>query len=237
MKLIRILAALAFLGCGQAQAAVLLDACSLHSAGASGTSNSNHTVGPALTNGILTVVAIVTSNNTITPTTVIWDNGGTNQSMTAVPGSPAVNGNESVYGFYLLNPTAGNKQLVMSWTGGGNADTQICSWQNASGVANFNSANGGAPQTVAITAGANDMVHGGFSSSVNHTSTGVTQIDIDITGSQWSVAWQRATGPNPTLQANPGGATSLSAGFSITATGGGGPTCNGGLMLRGAGGC
>jgi hypothetical protein len=238
----RILAVL-LLGCSQAFAAVTLDSCSTGGVGSggSGTSitNINQTVGAGLTNGILTVFLVVGSNSTPpTGMTAVWDNGGTNQSMTAVPGSPAINGNESIFAFSLLNPTSGNKNLTLTWTGSiGGALTQACSFQGASGVANFNSANGGVPQTVAITAGSNDMAFAAFSSTANFTSTAPTQVNFDNSQSQWAIGWARASGPNPTLTGNPGHATSLSAGFSITAFGGGGgPTC-GNIALRGAGVC
>jgi hypothetical protein len=241
LNLIRILAFL-ILGCSQAFGAVTFDSCSTGGAGSSvsGTSgvNSNMTVSAGLTNGIL-VFSVVIGSNVAPPTgmTATWDSGGTNQSMTAVPGSPAINGNESHFAFYLLNPIAGNKILAATWTGAISAVTQACSFQGASGVANFTSANGGTPQTVIVTAGANDMAFGAFSSTSNFSTTAPTQVNIDNTQSQWAIAWARASGPNPTLTGNPGNATALSAGFSITAFGGGGPTCNGGLSARGAGVC
>jgi hypothetical protein len=241
LNLTRILAFL-ILGCSQAFAAVTLDSCSTGGVGSGGSgttvTNLNTTVGAGLTNGIL-IFTVVIGSNSAPPTgmTAVWDSGGTNQSMTAVPGSPAINGNESIFAFYLLNPTAGNKNLVVSWTSSVAVLTQACSFQGASGVANFNSANGGVPQTVAITAGSNDMAFAAFSSTANFSSTAPTQINIDNSQSQWAIAWARASGPNPTLTGNPGHATSLSAGFSITAFGGGGGPVCGGIALRGAGPC
>jgi hypothetical protein len=236
-KFIRIFAFL-ILGCSQAFAAVTFDACGTNSSNVSPLTSNNQTVGAGLTNGILTVILVMGTSTTppVTFTSVQWDTLGTPQNMTVVPGFPFSTGNQSIYAFYLLNPHAGNLRFAAIWTGGGTLDAQLCSFQGASGVANANSTIvGGAPQTVAITAGANDMVFGGFSSTSNFTSTGATQVNIDNTQAQWAIAWQRASGPNPTLTGNPG--PGLSAGFSITASGGGGPACNGGLLLRGAGGC
>lgn len=196
---------------------VAFDACGIHGTG-SGVSFSytNLTVGAGLTNGILTVILVVGSNSTPpTGMSMTWDTTGSPQSLTAVPGSPAINGNQSIFAFYLLNPHAGNNTLTGSWTGSVVPSLVACSFQGASGVANFNSSTGGTPQQVAITAGASDAAFGAFSSPTNFSSTGAIQIDLDLTEPQWAIAWQRASGPNPTLTGNPGNATSLSAGFAI----------------------
>lgn len=194
---------------------VALDSCSTHSSSGTPLADINHTVGPALVGGILTVNVVMGSNVTASIVAAVWDLAGANQLMTAVPGSPAVNGTQQIFSFYLLNPTAGNKILSITWLGGGVMSDVACSYQGASGVANFTSTNGGTPQLLPVTAGSNAKVFGAFSSNSNFTSTGATQIDIDNSQPQWAIAWQRASGPNPTLQGNPGDATSLSAGFAI----------------------
>jgi hypothetical protein len=242
LNLVRILAFL-ILGCSQSFGQVVLDSCSTVTHGAAAASTVAHnsqTVGAALTNGILTVILVVGNNASPAPTamTAQWDNLGTPQAMTAVAGTPVASGTQKIFAFYLLNPTAGNKQLVASWTNNAEMLVQTCSFQGASGVANFNSSTGGTPQTVAITAGANDMAFAGFSSTSNFISTAPTQINLDNTATMWAVGWARASGSNPTLSGSPGNATSLTAGFSITSSGGGGgPTCSGGMAARGAGVC
>lgn len=218
-----------------ANAAVAIDNCStlFHSAtGQTSIADTNHTVGAGLTNGALTVIVVAGSNAApFTVATANWDNLGTPQAMFQLAGSPATNGNQAVYAFGLLNPTAGNKTLSITWNTVSEVMVQTCSWSgvdqtsNAIAFKNFVSSINTNPDSVVSTAGANDAVFAGFSSVANFTSTAAIQLAIDNTASAWAAAFQRASGPNPTMTATPGG-TALAAAFTITASaGGGGGTC------------
>lgn len=69
--------------------------------------------------------------NTVTSPAVIWDQGGTNQSMTAIISHASANGQFTCL-FGLIAPTAGLKAVRVTWTGtAGQAMIQGVSWTGA----------------------------------------------------------------------------------------------------------
>lgn len=147
---------------------------------------SNLTVGAALSNGAL-AAAICWANNAVPGTiTAKWDNAGTPQTMTLIASTTVSEANSDttlqLYG--LLAPTAGNKQLVISWTGGSfEAHAAAISFsgvdQTSVAVAfpHGNTATGDtATATVAITSATGNMVVSAFgqNSSTWGTISGTT---------------------------------------------------------------
>lgn len=76
-----------------------------------GLTSENYT-GITVTSAANALVATLVTASTVTSATATWDSGGTNQAMDLV-GS---NGSK-VFIFALMNPTAGNKTLAMTWSG------------------------------------------------------------------------------------------------------------------------
>lgn len=220
-----------------AQAAVTIDGtCDGATFGASPESHAGHTVGAGLTGGILVAAVIVGSNTAVSAVAVNWDSGGTPQAMTSLV---SVNsGTAQVYLFGLRNPTAGNKTITATWTGGGTALIHVCSFQGADvtndgtsfPVASRVSATNLAPISVAVSSATGNIVWAGFSSVANFTSTsgvigaGGCTGSCDNTGAQWATAYDywNTTGASTTVSASPGsGTTSAVGAFEIAQTGGG----------------
>lgn len=133
---------------------------------------SNMTIGASLTNGALSVMVMcsITAGALPPGLTVTWDSGGTNQNCTQVVGTVIADSGPpcgaAMYG--RLNPTSGNKSLVLAWTGGGSFEVHACAIsftgvdQTSPAVAfphgAHNNANGASPATVTITSAAGNMV-------------------------------------------------------------------------------
>ena len=95
---------------------------------------------------------------TVSGVTATWDSGGTNQAMYNIGSVNQSGGNPSIMAFGLPNPTPGNKNLLISWTG-----TAICT---AIGVAYQGMNQGGG--TSSFT---NFLTSGGTSSGPTISST------------------------------------------------------------------
>jgi len=134
--------------------------------------------------------------------TLTWDSGGTNQALTQISGTLAANGPSSavaaVYG--LLNPTSGNKNLVISWTGNNEMHASAASFtgvdQTSIAVAfpNGNSHSvstaGASPCTVTVTSATGNMTIAGHaqSSFVWTTLSGTTIATDAVAGPNLGVA-------------------------------------------------
>jgi hypothetical protein len=101
---------------------------------------SNITVGGSAT----ALLAVVNGNNNLASLTVVWDAGGTNQTMTQIGTASITSGFVWIFG--LLNPIAGAKTLTASWTGALTAILDAISFTGtatdtiANAFQNFNSA-------------------------------------------------------------------------------------------------
>lgn len=121
MRLISILALLLAL-CLPAAAVVAVDGTTAVQTNVNGVTTmtiSNLTVGSGANRALIVHIGFV-SAALPAGLTVTWDSGGSNQTMTAIPGTNSgTNGalTQSVVLYGLLNPTSGNKNLVVSWTG------------------------------------------------------------------------------------------------------------------------
>lgn len=66
-----------------------------------------------VTAGSSCLIAMLTTNNTITSPSLNWDNAGTPQAMTS---AGSIQNTVRDQMFYLVNPTSGNKTLRATWT-------------------------------------------------------------------------------------------------------------------------
>lgn len=82
----------------------------------------NHTVGAALSSGAL-IGMIHLSSATLTGMTCQWDATGTPQTMAQLIYQTSGSGSVAIFG--LVAPTAGNKTMRFSFTGGGGSDVGI----------------------------------------------------------------------------------------------------------------
>ena len=131
---------------------------------------SNMTVGSGANSALLCLVWFSGTDALPAGLTVVWDNGGTNQSMTQVVstnfGDSNINAGGAIFG--LVAPTSGNKTLKITWTG--NQEVHACAvsftgvnqtggaTSFAHGNTNTASANTG---TITVTSATGNMVVAG----------------------------------------------------------------------------
>jgi hypothetical protein len=196
---------------------------------------SNMTVG-SISNGALLLLLNNGDGATGFPSglTATWDSGGTNQSMTQVPGtlvSSGYGGTSALYG--VLAPTSGNKSLVVSWTGNHEMHAQCISFSGVDqtsvavafphGTVNSGTAN---PATVTVTtANGNAVVAGHTQSAGFWQSTNNNTIDLDNTGPNtgWAGNYVLSSGATATMTATIGASSQFdSIGTDILAAAAGG---------------
>lgn len=197
---------------------------------------SNLTVGAALSNGAMAVLIEWVNASLPAGITVVWDNGGTNQSMTAIPGASTASGANSVavaaYG--LLAPTAGNKNLVISWTGNLEAHAVAISFSGVDqtsvavafphGAFILKTVSTAGPVSVTITSAIGNMVVAGFEQDAAVWGTiDPTVLASSTVGPSHGVAFDYTNGANSvTLNAAFSGTAAWTAwGFDVLAAGGG----------------
>jgi hypothetical protein len=129
-----------------------------------------------------------------TGVTATWDSGGTNQSMTQVPGTQVADGSSSVSAaiYAVVAPTSGNKSLVVSWTGSLEVHAMAISFTgvNQTSVATAfphgakNSGNSAGPATITITSATGNLVIAGDSQGAGSFGavSGTTIAKDDTTG-------------------------------------------------------
>lgn len=188
----------------------------------------NLTVGAGLTNSVLLVKIL--AQDAASPTSVVWDQGGTNQACTLISKLAGTNLNAgfSQYLYGRIAPTAGNKTLRTTWASAPGAfAVQAESWQGANqtsvaaaftnvatGEGNFGSP---ANPTVTVTSAAGNGVSAFFfnqdqidGTAINFSAVNNTSIFIDN-------AWYLGLGSSASNRAS--GAASVA--MSGTITGGG----------------
>lgn len=240
-----VLLALAFVlaSCLPARAAVTFDAnatapCGSATVAVTNINCSTLTVGTGANRAL---VCLIIWNGATSAITLTWDNGGTNQTMTAITNGSATNGAKvSLYG--LVAPTSGAKQLRATWTTLRVVEVNCVSYAGADqtgGNTTFpNGANATGTSTTAsvtITSAVGDAVvavHGTNGACTCFTAVNQTQLFIDNTNVD--SAANRAAGAasvalTATLSAS---AAWASAGTSIKAF-----PCTPSLTLLGVGRC
>lgn len=167
--------------------------------------NSNLTITAGLTNSILVAWACFGAVTLPTISQFQWDKLGTPQNLTAVPSATAAGSGGSCVIYALRAPTAGNKQLSLTWTSGASLVYLACASfqgvdQTSIAVACPNGRGGtgssASASTGAITSAAADMVVGAFITNVagNINSVSGTSVFIDNTGSTNDGAASRNAG-------------------------------------------
>lgn len=149
----------------------------------------NQTITGGLTNPALVVILTQSNTSPVTGLTLIWDAGGTNQSMTLLAHQPL--GIAETYIFGLLNPTSGNKTLAVSWTNASQFIIGSISLSHVSAFANPTS-NTGTSTTATnntVTSQINDLVINGWSTpQVFTTVYSGTAIYTNNGGNAWDGA-------------------------------------------------
>src|SRR5256712_3870456 len=135
------------------------------------------TAGPGW-NCLLMVGISATTSTLPTITSVTWDQGGTNQALSQVVGSPQVGTNTKVWIYSLLNPTAtGSKTLRVSFTGGGTVVVGVTSFSGVhptTPLGTFAGANGnGVTASVNVTSASREVVFDTVAVDVQATSLSV----------------------------------------------------------------
>lgn len=161
---------------------------STHTAGGTGAqslNNTNLTVGAGAT-GLLVAVAFNTINVFPSSVAVHWDSTGTNQLMTLISDNSSGNFNGNIHFYGLVNPTAGNKTLHLTWSSTAAVPVVLDAISFSGGVttsvaaAFINQASTADPGTGASTTptlsltGASGNISVCFYDDVNSTSTNLT---------------------------------------------------------------
>lgn len=242
-----LLLALAFVlaSCLPARAAVVFDA----NATASCTANavtaincSNLTVGTGTNRALVCV--IVWSGLVSTPA-LTWDNGATNQAMTAITNATAANGTSvSVQMYGRVAPTSGAKQLRATWTTARDVYVNCTSWTSVNqtggtttfphGIGGTGTGTTGQGVTVTIAAGNATMGVFGTASAVTISSVNNTQTFLNNAAANIDGAGNRAAGATTVAMTATysGSAVWAAAGCDILAA-----PCAPSLTLLGVGRC
>lgn len=160
--------------------------------GATSLTISNLTVGAGSNRAVFAIVSWATSTAP-TGVTAVWDNGGTNQSMSLVPGTNGSTGVSTIATsiYELPAPTSGNKSLKISWTGSFEAHAAAISFTGVdqttpgqNGAAVLKTTVTASPCSVPITSATGDMAIAGFIEQVSSwgTISGTTIAKDDTTG-------------------------------------------------------
>lgn len=197
---------------------------------------SNLTVGSG-SNRAMAVLIYWATGTVPSGITATWDSGGTNQAMTLIAGTNAGAGgaaNESTSAYGLIAPTAGNKSLVISWTGNQEAHATAISFTGVDqtsvavafphGTTNIKTVSTAQPNTVTITSATGNMVVAGHEQDVGAYGaiSNTTLAKDDTTGPGIGVAFNYASGASSVTMtaAFTGSAVWGSFGFDVLAAGG-----------------
>lgn len=129
------------------------------------------------------VLTINFGSSTVSGVTAVWDSGGSNQAMTQIVIRQSAQASSVIFG--LRNPTAGNKTLLISWTGSSELYVAAVSFagvnQTSDGAAFPHSNSGINAQTIAITSANGNKVVGCQASGSSQGNTTGTQLYNDHT--------------------------------------------------------
>jgi hypothetical protein len=186
------------------------------------------------------LIAILHTQGTITPTAVVWDQGGTNQAMTLGLTSNAVANETRIY--YLVNPALGNLALRATWTTGRLATLGVVAFSGADqstciNVANnaTNSGSSVADPSIVVTSTATGATVGAVTNNVNNTAT--TAGTSIYRSTAFAAAYVLANPGNTHSWTASASGTWTTAGVHILAAGAA-PTCRPSTrLLLGVGGC
>lgn len=163
------------------------------------------TVGSGANRGLV-VAFQIDGTTALSGQTVVWDNGGTNQSMTLIGSEPTTGAGGIVYFYGLVAPTSGAKTLTVTWSSpsveiniyavsftGVNQAGSTSSFQ----FVGANNGNSTAMTTTAITSATGDYVVGAFLSASTAAISAVSNTAVPaIDNAQGSIntAANRVTG-------------------------------------------
>lgn len=146
----------------------------------------------------LLVTLVLGASATTSAWSATWDNGGTNQAMTVIKSLvTSTSGIATAVIFGLLNPTAGNKTLALSWTGSQFPVVCAQSYTGAdqtSVTTTFKNANSSATSSLTITSATGDIAVAVIAAAGSLTSLNQTSIYLDTTSSGADSAASRAVG-------------------------------------------
>jgi len=162
------------------------------------------------------------AGGTSTSPVCTWDFGGTNQSMTQIPGAFVQNGASGgdTYMFYLMAPALGSLSFKSTWTGNNQLNVMFASFvsvDQTGGATSFpvvqtSTASG---KTINIsTSPTTRKLIGGFNSGSNFTTATDNDIGHDNTLNTFAVAAEYAPGTN-TLVSYGGGGSGCSLAVAI----------------------
>jgi hypothetical protein len=160
------------------------------------------TVGSGSNRALVLLINIGAGSTLPTGVTAVWDNGGTNQSMTLITSLTQTNTSVICYVFGLRNPTAGLKNLLVSWTNANEAFAAAISFtgvdqtSNAAAFPNPNTVTNttsNATCSLAITSASGNIPVATMVGSSTVASTSQTSIYVDNAAGIQSYAASRAT--------------------------------------------
>lgn len=200
----RVLFALLLVVCAsRVEAQVAFDAqgtadCTQSVLGTTGSTCATLTVGSGANRAVVCYVGFGVAVSSVA---VVWDSGGTNQSMALIAGATATNVQETnLWG--LVAPTSGAKTLKVTWNAV-TTDVEIdcvsyTGVNQTGGATSFphgTSATGNSTApSVTVTSATNNAVVAGFSSGASFTSVNNTTMFIDNTPASISGGANRAVG-------------------------------------------
>jgi hypothetical protein len=183
--------------------------------------HSNLTVGAGATaiSGYLTFSNVVPSG-----LSVVWDSGASNQTLSAVPTASIANGTAISCALYAFvgSVTAGNKSLVVSWSGSRNIRFAAASWKGnttASVAAAFphgTTSTSASPTAVTITSATNHQVTAAFGTPGSITSVDNNAIYFDQLGAIAGAANYANGAASVSLSASPSNTTPVGCGSDIS---------------------
>jgi hypothetical protein len=216
---------------------VALSGCTaVHIGGTSVTSLTSNTFAVGGSN--LAIVGLVSFFSGTTNPTLVYDPAGANQTMTQIGLLHVGSDTLGLYGL-VGAATTGSKTIQATWTGAATGNIAGCAFKGVDqtgGVTSFpNYVSASSGGSVTVTSTTNDVALGNFAASGSFSAVNQTQIynENSLVSSGGNYALNIA---NPAMTGT-GTGTIIAQGASIKAVAGGGPTCNGGLLLRAAGGC
>lgn len=197
--------------------------------GTTGISYTGLTIGASLSNGALLVG--LAHDITVSSVAVVWDSGGTNQSLTRVGLTSGPSGNEDTEWWAVVNPVSGNKTLKVTWNAvtaemyiGAQSYTGVDQTGGATSFAHFNGTSGiSAAPSIAITSATGNIVVAAIAQDGNlNTVSGTLFWAIDNTGPNIGVGMFRSAGvASVTMSGSIGGTANWSiSGVDIVAAGG-----------------
>lgn len=198
--------------------------------GTTGISYTGLTIGASLSNGALLVG--LAHDIAVSSVAMVWDNGGTNQSLSFIGLQSGPSGGQVDTELWaLVNPTSGNKTLKITWNAvtaevyvGAISLTGVNQTGGVTSFAHFNGAQAiSAAPSVAITSATGNLVVAGIAQDNNlNTVSGTLFWTIDNSGPNIGVGFFRSAGASSvTMSGSMGGTANWSiAGVDIVAAGG-----------------